>query len=248
MANVLLVEDDLKYRRLIEDALKLDGYSVITAGDGLTALQVIIDAAPDLVLLDVLLPGIDGFEVCRRIRRLSNLPVILITGLDSGQFKVHGLDLGADDFVTKPFDVEELLARVRARLRRSHGSTIDTVGGPQVLKLGEMTIDSSQQRAFVGQEEVYLTATEFALLWQLVANAGKVMVHSALLESVWGVEPKENSGCLKVIISRLRSKLEEDPRKPRHIITRPGIGYIFQPEGRRTPLPPLDQTGSRSIS
>ncbi|MCL5256929.1 MAG: response regulator transcription factor [Chloroflexi bacterium] len=226
-ATVLVVEDDLSYRRVIEDALHLGAYRVVKAADGPSALEMLSLAEPDVVLLDLRLPGIDGFEVCRRVRSFSSVPIIMLTALGEERHKVQGLDLGADDYVTKPFGVDELLARVRACLRRAKDDSSEQVQ-PPVLKMGRMAIDSEQQRVFVGDQEVLLTITEFALLWQLASKAGKVVSHSALLQSVWGADGKSSSSCLKVGISRLRRKLKEGAGLSSCIRSHAGVGYLFQ--------------------
>lgn len=229
-ARVLVVEDDETYLKVIEDALHLAGYDVTKAKDGMAALEMMGSERPDLVLLDIRLPDISGFDVCRRIRLSSQVPIIMLTAVGEEKYRVRGLDLGADDYITKPFGVDELLARIRANLRRAEPAAGSTTGEPQTLEFGPLKIDSVQQRVFLGDREVVISTTEFALLWQLAINAGKVMGHEALLKSVWGVDSPEITTRLKVNISRLRRKLEKNPRNPQLILTRSGVGYLFSPD------------------
>jgi len=225
--RVLVVDDEPRYVRAIKVNLEASGYSVITASEGETAVKLAANQAPDLVLLDVRMPGWDGYEVCRRIREFSSVPIIMLTALAEAADKVKGLDVGADDYVTKPFSADELMARVRAALRR-----VDLDRRPETranFESGDLLLDFEQQRVFVRGEEVKLTATEYRLLFELVQGAGRVLVPSYLLENVWGIGYVGENRLLWQAVHRLRRKIERDPQQPDLIQTRPGIGYIFAP-------------------
>ena len=199
---------------------------VIGADDGETALDLIEQAHPDLVLLDIAMPGMDGFETLRRIREFTDVPVIMLTAKDDVLAKVKGLELGADDYVTKPFDHLELLARVKALLRRLDMPQ-PTSRAPS-FRSGDLTVDFAAQEVRLHGEAVPLTATEYKLLYHLVRNAGHVLRHETLLAKVWGREYVDEVDYLRVYIRRLRLKLEEDPERPRHIVTERGLGYRFR--------------------
>jgi two-component system KDP operon response regulator KdpE len=224
--RILVVDDEARYVRAIRFNLEASGYEVFTASDGLAALNMVGDVEPDLVLLDVKMPGLDGFEVCQRIREFSTVPVILLTALAESADKVKGLDTGADDYVTKPFSADELLARVRAVLRRA--SVGDQAAPSPVFEAGEIRVDLGRQRVFVAGEEVDLTPTEYRLLSELVKNAGRVLVPEHLLDKVWGVGYEGETHLVWQAMHRLRRKVEPDPQNPRYIHTRPGIGYVFE--------------------
>lgn len=224
---VLVVDDEPRYVRAIKVNLEASGYSVITAPEGETAVELAASRAPDLVLLDVRMPGWDGYEACRRIREFSSVPIIMLTALAEAADKVKGLDVGADDYVTKPFSADELMARVRAALRR-----VDLDQRPETrpnFESGDLLVDFVQHRVFVRGEEVKLTATEYRLLFELVQGAGRVLVPSYLLENVWGIGYVGENRLLWQAVHRLRRKIERDPQQPDLIQTRPGIGYIFVP-------------------
>lgn len=226
--TILTADDDPQLLRLVSRNLQLEGYNVLTASDGQQALSQVEQQVPDLVLLDVMMPKMDGFTVCQKIREFSGVPVIIVTARGQDQDKVHGLDLGADDYLTKPFSVEELLARVRAVLRRSHFSTREQAEGLQeIATIGELTIDYSQHLVQLAGKEIALTPTEYRILSYLAQNSGRVVTQDLLLEHVWGAEYLGESHMLQVNINRLRHKLEVDPTHPRYILTKVGIGYYL---------------------
>jgi len=223
---ILVVDDEARYVRAIRFNLEASGYEVVTAQDGETAIALVSDKEPDLVLLDVKMPGMDGLEVCRRIREFSAVPIIMLTALAQDADKVKGLDTGADDYVTKPFSADELLARVRAALRR-----IDLGRRPMASSLfqaGDLRVDFARQRVFVGDQEADLTPTEYRLLCELVRQEGRVLVPEHLLTKVWGVGYEGETSLVWQAIHRLRRKIEPDPSTPQYIHTKPGIGYVFE--------------------
>jgi DNA-binding response OmpR family regulator len=223
--RVLAVDDEPRYVWAIQTILKGVGYEVLTAADGETALEVAAVEPLDLVLLDIRLPDLDGYEVCRRIREFSTVPVIMLTALAEDVDKVRGLDAGADDYVTKPFSAQELLARMRALLRRAEFAQAPTVA--PVFRAGDLTVDFSQQRVTVGGEEKLLTPTEYQLLCELTRHAERVLVPEYLLGRIWGGGYEGENHMLRQLIYRLRRKIERDPRSPEYIQTRPGMGYVF---------------------
>lgn len=222
--KVLVVDDEPRYVRLLRANLESVNYRVTAASDGASALQKAEIEDPDLILLDLMLPDMDGSEVCRRIREFSTVPIIMLTARREQADKVLGLDIGADDYITKPFDADELLARVRAQLRR--GGQKQQVNDIQLpLCLGELEIDFAQQHVKVRGELVGLSPTEYRLLHHLARNAGRVMVQEELLRLVWGQGYENEPEVLRVYVRRLRQKIEDDPSAPRYIRTRPGVGY-----------------------
>lgn len=228
-ARVLVVDDEPKLVRLVRAVLEADGFRVETAASGEQALEAVESTHPDLVLLDILFPGmLDGYQVCRRIRERSAVPVIMLTAKAQEVDKLRGFDAGADDYLTKPFSSRELLARVKAVLRRS--AAPERVQGSQVVAHGELLIDLSQRRVTVKGKEVILTPTEYRLLSELALNAGKVMLHEELLSRVWGPDYRGEVEYLRAYVRYLRRKIEENPAAPRHILSRPGIGYMLAAE------------------
>jgi DNA-binding response OmpR family regulator len=226
-ARILVVDDEPRYIRAIQVNLEASGYKVLTAHNGQTAIELAANEEPDLILLDIRMPGLDGYEVCRRIREFSAAPIIMLTALAESANKVKGLDMGADDYVTKPFSADELLARVRAALRR-----VELLEGPRTqcaFQAGDLEIDFAQQRVFVRSREVNLTPTEYRLLCELVKQAGRVLVPEYLVDKVWGIGHEQDNHLLWQVVHRLRRKIEHDPQNPQYIQTRPGIGYIFVP-------------------
>lgn len=221
--RVLVVDDDAQIRRALSTALSGNGYEVTVAADGAEALARIATWQPDLVVLDLVMPNVDGFEVVRDARGWTQVPIIVLSA--RGQFgdKITALDLGADDYITKPFGIEELEARIRAILRRARPEPDETV-----IALGDITVDLAAHVVTRNGVAVHLTPTEFTLLRTLAAERGKVMTHRQLLERVWGGYAAENSRQLRVYINYLRRKLEADPARPRLIITEPGVGYRLQ--------------------
>jgi two-component system KDP operon response regulator KdpE len=224
--RILVVDDELSIIKLLRANLETKGYEVLAAMDGAEALQVIEKELPDLIILDIMMPKIDGFEVCRRIREWSQIPIIMLSARHNVEEKAKCLNSGADDYITKPFGVNELIARVKAILRRTkEAGTIPTAPS---FTSGDLKINFVERRVTVAGREVRLTPTEYNLLQALVLNAGKVFPHTTLLSKVWGPEYSGEREYLRVFIGRLRKELETDARNPKYIITVPGVGYQFQ--------------------
>jgi two-component system KDP operon response regulator KdpE len=226
--RILVVDDEPQIRRVLRTSLATRGYEVRVAADGESALDTFKDWPPDLVIMDLSMPEMDGIELCRRLRQLSELPIIVLSVKDEEKIKVRALDEGADDYVTKPFSMDELLARVRSALRRAPLSAGDGAS-PGVLEYGDFRLDLEAHSASVGGREIHLTPKEFELLTHLVRNAGKVLTHRALLAAVWGGNFVEQTEYLRVFIGQLRKKIESDPASPRYILTEPWVGYRFDP-------------------
>lgn len=223
---ILIVDDEPRLVRLVREVLQAVGYRVVVAGDGKTALEMAVLEQPDLVLLDILLPrDMDGYEVCRRLREFSAVPVIMLTAKAREADKLKGFDVGADDYLTKPFSSRELIARVQAVLRRSKYP--EEVKANARFVCGDLTINYAQRRVFVRGQEVTLTATEYELLRQLALNANCVMLHEQLLTAVWGPEYRNDIDYLRAYIRYLRRKIEPDPANPQYILTTPGVGYML---------------------
>ena len=224
---ILIVDDEPRYLRLLEVNLKTEGYTVVTAADGLQAIEVFSAQSVDLILLDIMMPRLDGFATCQRIREFSNVPIIMLTAKGEEQDRVKGLDLGADDYLVKPFSATELLARVRAVLRRAQ---IPTEHGQERFFTHEnLKIDFARAEVWRDDQPVSLSATEYRLLLQFAHNIGKILTSEDLLTSVWGPEYKADKEILWVSIARLRQKLEDDAHSPRHVVTRSGLGYFMPP-------------------
>jgi len=223
---VLVVDDDHKILRLLRIEFTAQGFQVLMAERGNDALDLLERQRPDIVVLDIIMPGMDGLEVLKRIREKSGVPVILLTAKGTDSDKIMGLELGADDYLPKPFNPEELTARVRAVLRRSQMREAPSNGNSLVC--GNITIDLARRTVFVNGKVVVLSRTEWQLLQQLCANAGRVMLHEDLLTRTWGAEYRDDIQYLRVWISRLRQKLEENPAEPKYIRTVQGIGYILE--------------------
>lgn len=224
-SRILVVDDEPKYVRVVKINLEARGYTVLTAADGQTAVELAASAGPHLVLLDIRLPDLDGYQVCRRIREFSAAPVIMLTALGETTDKIKGLDSGADDYITKPFSAEELLARVRAVLRRS-----DSAGRTEaqpVYQAGDLRLEAVHGRVFLGNREIGLTSTEYHLLYELIKQAGRVLTHEYLLERVWGVGYEGDDHLVWKEIHRVRRKIEPDPQRPQYIHSKPGIGYLL---------------------
>lgn len=225
--TILVVDDEPRYRTLLDLNLKRHGYRAVMAHDGLTGLNLLERYQPRLVLMDLNLPDMDGFDVCRRIREMSPVPVIILTARGQETDKLKGFASGADDYVTKPFSADELLARMEAVLRRGNiRPQAESI--TEVLEVGDVRLEPTVRRTSIGGREVDLTRTEFQLLHNLAANAGRVMVQEELLRRVWGPGYESDSALLHTTIARLRRKLEVDPAAPRYIQTRRGIGYVLQ--------------------
>jgi DNA-binding response OmpR family regulator len=225
--NILIVDDEPRYLRLMEANLSTEGYLVLKAINGQEAVDIVAERHPDLVLLDVMMPILDGFEACERIREFSNVPIIIVTAKGNENDRVRGLDLGADDYIVKPFSATELLARVRAVLRRAQ--TSGSAFQQSIFTHGNLRIDFARAEVFKDDKIVFLSATEYRLLLQFAHNVGSVLTSEQLLIDVWGPEYREDKEILWVSISRLRQKLETDPKNPQHIVTRSGLGYTMPP-------------------
>lgn len=225
--HILVVDDEPKFLKVMQFNLENSGYQVSTASDGPGAIKLITKDEPELVLLDILMPDMDGWETCQKIREFSNVPIIMLTALSENEDKVKGLNIGADDYISKPFSVEEMLARVQSLLRR-----IDTTrkrkNAPSVIKKGDLKIDFNQQRVFLSGEEVSLTRTEYHLLATLARSAGRVMSFEYLLGEVWGDSQIGANQLVWKTIHRLRRKIEPSSKKPTYIVSIPGTGYLFQ--------------------
>ncbi|MGB2663587.1 MAG: response regulator transcription factor [Candidatus Acidiferrum sp.] len=234
-ANILVVDDEPQIRRVLRSTLSFRGYTISEVSSGEEAVELASKLKPDLILLDVNLPGMSGIETCREIRRSTDAPIIMLTVRSAERDKVIALDAGADDYVTKPFGIEELLARIRASLRR-HPSA-DALQ-PFVSK--ELSVDFESRRVTVGGEQVHLAPKEFEVLRHLIANLGKPVTHRRLLQIVWGPEYGEETENLRVVINQLRKKIEKDPSQPKFILTEPWVGYRFQP-----PKEPTHKAASR---
>jgi two-component system KDP operon response regulator KdpE len=233
MKRLLVVDDEPPIQRTLRRNLQASGYEVLVAEDGEQAVALVQQYLPDLVLLDLCLPGLlTGLDVCKQIRLLGQIPIIVLSALTEERQKVTALDLGADDYLTKPFSNEELQARVRACLRRANmvESRRDVADRPQILRSedGHLSMNVTARQVRVGEQEVRLTPTEFELLRQLMLYAGKVLTHRSLLQAVWGPEYGEEADYLRVYVRQLRRKVEAEPSRPRYIITEPGIGYVFR--------------------
>ncbi|MCA0350909.1 MAG: response regulator transcription factor [Chloroflexi bacterium] len=223
--RVLLAEDEDVLRDFIRRNLQVRGFEVLEATNGLEALALWHTEQPQLIILDLMMPRLTGFEVCQRIREQSIVPIIVLTALDAERDKVMAFDLGADDYLCKPFGVDELLARIRAVLRRSQWSVQPQASGTK--RYGELEIDLEAHSVRRAGLDVRLTPTEFALLAYLITHPNKVLTHRMLLQQVWGDQYRDEAEYLRVYIGRLRRKLEADPSNPRHLLTEAGIGYRF---------------------
>ncbi len=230
--RILVAEDEVALRDFVSRNLRARGFEVHEASNGLEAMAMWEREDPHLLILDIMMPRMDGLEVCKRVREHSTVPIIVLTALDAESDKVTALDLGADDYLTKPFGVEELLARVRAVLRRTQSDMIARAD-EEIKRFGDLEIDLSGHVVRLKGEEVRLSPTEFALLKQLVMNAGKVLTHRMLLQSIWGPEYGGEAEYLRVYINRLRHKLESDLTNPQYLLTEPGVGYRFVAPGMR---------------
>jgi DNA-binding response OmpR family regulator len=222
---ILVVDDEPRMRRFIRMNLDLEGYRVIEADNGLEAVNRVREDLPDLVLLDIMMPEIDGFEALRLIRQTSNVPVIMLTVKGDEEDRVKGLELGADDYVTKPFSPRELASRIKAVLRRSE---MPTPAEESIIEVDDrLKIDFNRRQVIVDGKEIKLRPTEYRLLYHLVNNAGWTLPHETLLAKVWGHEYRDETHYLRLYITYLRQKIEEDPANPKYILTERGLGYRF---------------------
>lgn len=226
--RILVVDDEPQITRVLRRALASRGYEVQAAADGEEALEIVRSWNPDLVITDLFMPGMGGLEVCRKIRKTSQVPIIILSVKGEERVKVEALNTGADDYITKPFGMEELFARIRVALRRA--SPAQSEEGAN-LEIGDFSVEQSTRKVKVRGEVVHLTPKEYELLLYFLQHAGKVLTHRILLGAIWGGESVEQNEYLRVFIGQLRKKIEIDPAKPKHIITDPWVGYRFHPEG-----------------
>lgn len=226
-ASILVVDDEREIVRALRRSLSAHGFTVLTASSGEEAVEMVSQHRPDLVLLDLLLPGMSGLEVCRRVRMTSNVPIIVLSVKDAERDKVEALDLGADDYVAKPFGIGEVLARVRVALRRVAQAPSGTE--PR-FQSGPLSVDFAQRRVHVHGREVALTPTEYDLLKAFITHRGKLLTRQMLLKEVWGNEVHNRTHSLHVYVAQLRQKIESVPERPRFILTIPGVGYRFADE------------------
>ena len=235
-ASILVVDDEREIVRALQRTLNAHGYTVLTASTGEEAVEIVTQHRPDLLLLDLLLPGMSGLEVCRRVRAVSNVPIIVLSVKDTERDKVEALDLGADDYVAKPFGMNEVLARVRVVLRR----VIQPPSGAEPrFQIGSLSVDFARRRVQVDGREVSLTPTEYNLLKVFITHRGKLLTRQMLVRGVWGAEAYARTHSLHVYVAQLRQKIEPVPERPRLILTVPGVGYRFTDEV---------ETGERSVT
>ena len=223
-AHILLVDDEISIQRTMVPLLRSNGYEVTVAGNARDALADIEGERPDLIVLDLGLPDMDGLEVCRRVRARWDTPIVVLSARGAEKDKVAALDEGADDYVTKPFGPDELLARVRAALRRASGGEPGQTGQWQ---RGDLTLDFDRNRVMRGETEIKLTPKEFELLTFMARHAGQVLTHRAILKAIWGPNAVEHPEHLRVLMGQLRKKIEPDPARPRYLVTEPWVGYRF---------------------
>ncbi len=226
MPRVLLIEDEIGLGEALEYQLAKEGYEVSRRTDGAEGLEHFKNAGADLVILDLMLPGLSGEEICKEIRKTSAVPIIMLTARDTEIDKVVGLELGADDYVTKPFSTRELIARIRAVLRRS---VSEGMGSDGVLEAGGIRLDADRFEVTIRGEDVHLPRKEFELLELLMQNPGRVLTRDMLIDRIWGSDYFGDTRTLDVHIKRLRAKCEEDPKDPKHLVTIRGLGYKFTP-------------------
>lgn len=226
--KILVVDDEPRLVRLVKANLLASGYGVGIAGDGKTALEMLETSTYDLLILDIMLPGsLSGFEVCKNLREFSDIPIIMLTGRAREQDRIRGFDVGADDYLTKPFSVEELLRRIKSGPQEDRGTKDYLTSGNPTYSSGSLTINFSQRRVFVRGVEAKVTATEYQVLYHLARNAGKVIPHEDLLTWVWGVEYRNELQYLRSYINSLRKKIEDNPAEPKAILGKHGVGYYL---------------------
>jgi len=231
--RILVVDDEPNYRRLLEVNLAPEGFEIITASNGEEALELVSSKRPDLVILDVMMPVLDGITTCERIRQFSNVPIIMVTAKGEETDRVRGLNIGADDYIVKPYSATELVARVRAIFRRARSVSEETQ--TRFFVHGNLRIDFARAEVWRDDKPIYLSATEYRLLIQFAHRVGQVMTAEELLMAVWGNQYREDKEILWVSIARLRQKLEDNPHSPTHIVTRSGLGDL---------MPPIEQDNS----
>lgn len=225
MAKILVVDDEPTYRDALAFNLRRDGYQVAVAADGVAAVAAFETESPDLILLDLMLPGLSGIEVCKRVRATSNVPIIMVTAKDDEVDKVVGLEVGADDYLTKPYSYRELVARIRAVLRRTSPTDKVEAEPPAVLEVGDLTLDSDAHVVTVGGTPVQMPLREFELLEMFMENPGRVLTRAQILDRIWGLDYIGDTKTLDVHVKRIRAKIEEDPAHPQVLITVRGLGY-----------------------
>jgi two-component system KDP operon response regulator KdpE len=226
--RILVVDDEPQLIRVLRTGLSSRGYDVRAAADGVIGFEIFSDWNPDLLITDLAMPNMDGLELCRKVRASSQVPIIILSAKGEEKIKVQALDIGADDFVTKPFGIDELLARVRASLRRAHSGNSNEPA-PAALDLGDFQVDLESRSVAVRGREVRLTPKEFDLLIYFMNHSGKVLTHRTLLAAIWGGDYVEQDQYLRVFVGNLRKKLEINPASPRYILTEPWVGYRFNP-------------------
>jgi two-component system KDP operon response regulator KdpE len=223
--RILVVDDESQITRVLRTSLSSNGYDIRVANYGETALEIMKDWTPDLVITDLSMPNMDGLELCRQLRLLTKIPIIVLSVKGEERTKVQALDAGADDYVTKPFGIEELLARVRANLRRAPAENEQAM----LIEIGDFRIDLAAHKVAVRRREVHLTPKEFDLLVYLARHPGRVVTHRTLLNAIWGGQSTEQVEYLRVFVGQLRKKLEPEASSPRYIVTEPWVGYRFEP-------------------
>jgi two-component system KDP operon response regulator KdpE len=227
--RILVVDDEPQISRVMRMGLKTHGYEVRVAADGISALENFGDWPADLVVTDLSMPNMSGLELCRKLRAISSVPIIVLSVKGEEETKVEALDAGADDYVTKPFSINELLARIRAALRRSAIISAAGLAEPKTIELGDFHVDLEARSVNVGGREIHLTPKEYELLLYFLQHAGKVLTHRTLLGAIWGGNYTEQSEYLRVFVGQLRKKIEQDPSSPKYILTEPWVGYRFDP-------------------
>ena len=228
--KILVVDDEASIRRILSTRLSMIGYDIVTASDGEEALEIFRQEAPDLVVLDVMMPKLDGYGVCQELRKESDVPIIMLTALGDVADRITGLELGADDYMVKPFSPKELEARIRSVLRRRLAKNTAGIPSSGTINVGNIKIDTNKRQVYKGDERIRLTGVEFSLLELLVTRSGEAFSRLKILQEVWGYVPDRHvdSRVVDVHISRLRAKLEDDPNNPEFILTARGTGYLFQ--------------------
>lgn len=229
--KILVVDDETSIRRILETRLSMIGYDVVSASDGEEALNIFRTEYPNLIILDIMMPKLDGYGVCQELRKESDVPIIMLTALGDVSDRITGLELGADDYIIKPFSPKELEARIRCVLRRVDKIAINSsIPSSGIINMGFLKVDTNKRQVYKNNERVRLTGMEFSLLELLVSKAGEAFSRSSILQEVWGYTPERHvdTRVVDVHISRLRAKLEEDPSNPDLILTARGIGYLFQ--------------------